>query len=104
MAEDKDNNLSENRNHNNAFSFTPPAPFDFTIPELWDRWLKRFERFRLESGLKEQSEEKQVTTLIYCLGEEAEDIISAFKLNETEKTSYKMSLNFLQMCLLVNEM
>lgn len=73
----------------NSFSFTPPQTFDFSKPEQWERWLKRFERFRCASGLDSQSEERQVTTLIYCLGEEAEDIVTASRLTDVEKKSYK---------------
>ncbi len=70
------------------FMFTPPAQFDFKHPELWDRWLNRFERYRMASGLSEQSSERQATTLMYCLGEEAEDVLAASALTSEERKNY----------------
>ena len=51
----------------------PPQPFDFRKPDEWPRWLRRFEQYRVASGLSTEDEEKQVNTLLYCLGEEAGD-------------------------------
>ena len=55
--------------------FQPPEKFDFKQPDEWPRWLKRFEQFRIASGLSEESEKRQVNTLLYCLGEEGEDLL-----------------------------
>ena len=50
----------------------PPGPFDFKSPDGWLKWKRRFEQYRHASGLSsEGSEERQVSTLLYCLGEEA---------------------------------
>ena len=35
----------------------PPAPFDFKQPNEWCRWQRRFEQFRLASGLSSEDEE-----------------------------------------------
>ena len=51
----------------------PPAPFDFTHPDKLPRWKRRFQQFQLASGLTSKSEERQVSTLLYCMGEAAED-------------------------------
>ena len=32
----------------------PPAPFDFKQPDEWCRWQRRFEQFRLASGLSSE--------------------------------------------------
>ncbi len=49
-----------------AFQFVPPAPFDFKNAEDWPKWIRRFERYREASGLDNEAEATQVTTLIYC--------------------------------------
>ncbi|KAL5488539.1 hypothetical protein EMCRGX_G017493, partial [Ephydatia muelleri] len=54
----------------------PPPSFDFRKPDEWPRWFRRFDQFRVASGLAADSEEKQVCTLLYCLGEEAEEVLA----------------------------
>ena len=63
-------------------------PFDFSNPEEWPRWLRRFERFSQASGLTEKSEEAQVNTLIYCMGDKAEDILHSFKLSAEDAKKF----------------
>ena len=50
----------------------PPASFDFTRPDEWPRWKCRFQQFQVASGLASESKERQVSTLLYCMGEAAE--------------------------------
>ena len=52
----------------------PPSPFDFKTPDEWPRWKRRFEQFRIATGLAGKSDDRQVSTLLYCMAEEAEDI------------------------------
>ena len=68
--------------------FQPPEKFDFKQPDEWPRWLKRFEQFRIASGLSEESEKRQVNTLLYCLGEEGEDLLRSTNIIEDERKSY----------------
>ena len=63
----------------------PPAAFQFSKPEEWRKWKSRFERYRLASGLSEASEERQVSGLMYCMGEDAEDILSTTNISEEHK-------------------
>ena len=65
-----------------------PEPFDCSKSEEWPRWIRRFERFRTASGLAEKSEESQVNTLIYCMGDVANDIVSSFKLTDDQLKEY----------------
>ena len=58
------------------FRLEPPPSFDFRKPDEWPRWFRRFDQFRVASGLAADSEEKQVSTLLYCLGEEAEEVLA----------------------------
>ena len=71
-----------------TYQVSPPEPFNFANPEEWPKWLRRFERFRQASGLVEKSEEAQVNTLIYCMGDEADDILRSFKLSEEDSKKY----------------
>ncbi|KAI4883040.1 hypothetical protein NFI96_008821 [Prochilodus magdalenae] len=66
------------------FQIPPPPKFDFTWPEEWPKWIKRFERFRIASGLELQAEENQVNTLIYTMGDEAEDHFTSADRNRSK--------------------
>ena len=48
----------------------------------------RFERFRCASGLDKKSQEIQVNTLVYSMGDEADDILSSFHLSSEDKVKY----------------
>ena len=68
-----------------SFQVTPPEQFNFSKPEEWTKWIRRFERFRETSGLSDKPEPNQVSALLYCMGDAAEDILRSFKLDETKK-------------------
>eukprot|EP00112_Aurelia_sp_Birch-Aquarium-sp1_P024656 Seg788.12 transcript_id=Seg788.12/GoldUCD/mRNA.D3Y31 product="hypothetical protein" protein_id=Seg788.12/GoldUCD/D3Y31 len=70
------------------FQVSTPEKFNFK-PEEWGRWIRRFERFRIASKSNEENEEAQVNTLIYSMGDEADDILAALKLTTTQRNSYK---------------
>jgi len=57
----------------------PPEAFDFRKPDELLKWQKRFEQFRITSGLSAEDETRQVSTLLYCMKEEAEDVLSLMK-------------------------
>ena len=69
------------------FHVPPPEKFTFK-PEEWPKWIERFERFRVASGLETQPEGNQVNALIYTMGEEAEDILTSLRLTDREMTAY----------------
>ena len=50
--------------------------------------MRKFERFRIASGLCEKSEANQVNTLIYTMGKSADDILSSMGLSDEEKSNY----------------
>ena len=64
-----------------------PEEFHFRTPDAWPKWKKRFDRHRTASGLEEKSEPVQVSTLVYSMGGDAEDILASF--NMTEEDSQK---------------
>ena len=66
----------------------PPPPFNFKTPDDWPRWRRRFEQFRVASGLGEQSAAKQISTLLYCLGEEAESVLTSTNATAEERGVY----------------
>ena len=60
-----------------SLSVRPPKSFDFSKFEEWPRWVKRFERYRVISGLSKQEGALQVNALLYALGGESEDIFTS---------------------------
>ncbi|KAL7880825.1 hypothetical protein SRHO_G00030790 [Serrasalmus rhombeus] len=69
------------------FQVPPPDKFTFKA-EDWPKWIKRFERFRIASGLETQADENQVNALIYAMGEEAEDILTSLHLSPAEASDF----------------
>ena len=45
--------------------------------ELWTKWLKRFERYRVASGLKNKPNADQVSILLYSMGDALSDSLQA---------------------------
>ena len=73
-----------------TFQVAAPEPFNFSRPEEWTKWSRRFERFRKASGLDQKDDEAQVNTLIYSMGDEADDILRSFTaLSEDDKKKYE---------------
>ena len=72
-----------------TFQVSAPEPFNFSCPQEWPKWKRRFERFRVASGLDSSSEEAQVNTLIYSMGDEADDILRSFALSDADKKKYQ---------------
>ncbi|KAL6490042.1 hypothetical protein MHYP_G00003870 [Metynnis hypsauchen] len=65
-----------------AVQITHPEPFDFSNTAEWPRWIRRFERFRLASGLSTKPEDYQVNSLLYAMGDEADDILAVLPLKD----------------------
>ena len=64
-----------------ATKFEQPTEFDFCSPNKWKDWKNRFLRFRLASKLTKESDEVQVSSLIYAMGMEAKNILKSFNLS-----------------------
>ena len=73
-----------------TFTIQPPEAFDFAKPQDWERWIRRFERFRLASNLHLSTEANQVNTLIYCMGDEADDILRGHDLSDAQRQQYTL--------------
>ena len=65
-----------------------PESFNFRNPDDWAKWKRRFEQFRSASGLAAEDEPRQVTTLLYCMGEEAEDVLTLIGIPAQERQTY----------------
>jgi hypothetical protein len=72
-----------------SFQVAPPEAFNFARPEQWAKWIRRFDRFRMASGLSTQADEAQVNTLIYAMGDEADDILRYFAISEGDRKQYE---------------
>lgn len=57
-------------------------------PEDWPHWKQRFEQFRVVSGLVDEGAKKQVSTLLYCLGEEAETVLASTNITDEQRKVY----------------
>ncbi|ROI15591.1 hypothetical protein DPX16_2538 [Anabarilius grahami] len=71
-----------------TFSINPPESFDFSKPQDWEKWIRRFESFRVASDLDKSSDANQVNTLIYCMGDEADDVLKGLTLTAEQKLIY----------------
>lgn len=71
-----------------SFQISPPESFSFTNPEERPKWIRRFERYRLASGLSNKSAEVEVNALIYHMGDQADDILTSFGLLDDDKKKY----------------
>ena len=69
-------------------SLQPPQPFPFDTPDEWPKWRRRFEQFCVASGLSKEDEERQVSTLLYCLGEEADDVLTSTNISAESRKKY----------------
>ena len=68
-------------------TWPPPEKFSFK-PEEWPKWIRRFERFRVVSELNKKPENTQISTLLYSMGDEADDILSSFTMSDDDREKY----------------
>ena len=66
----------------------PPKPFVFAKPDRWPQWKRRFEQFIIASGVSVESELRKISTLLYCLGPDAEDVLVSTNINSEERKKY----------------
>ena len=72
-----------------GIQLSSPDLFNFKTPDDWPRWRRRFEQFRVASGLAADGDaEKQITMLLYCLGEQSEAVFESTKPTEEERKDY----------------
>ncbi|XP_036329901.1 uncharacterized protein K02A2.6-like [Rhagoletis pomonella] len=76
-----------------SFTVRSPDAFTFSNPGEWPRWLRRFERFRIASKLDKSSEDEQINTLVYLMGDQADNIFLSFTLSAQDKRLYAKVVN-----------
>ena len=86
----------------------PPESFDFKRPDKWPRCKKWFQQFRSASTLDGEAEDRQVNTLLYCMGEEAENVLSSTGISDEDRKKYdkvveKFDLYFAVRCNVIFE-
>ena len=65
-----------------------PEQFDFAQPDNWPKWKRQFEHYWAASGLDKESDERQVSTLLYCLGDSADDVLTSTNFVEEDHKKY----------------
>ena len=66
----------------------PPSSFDFKMPDEWPQRKRRFEQFRLALGLPAEDDDRQVSTLLYCMGEDAENTHTSNNISACDRKKY----------------
>lgn len=69
-------------------TLTPPEKFDFRRPDEWPKWKRRFQQFLTASGLADANSARKVSTLLYCLGEEGDDVLTSTDITEDGHKNY----------------
>ena len=69
-------------------SLKPPARFDFKLPDEWPKWKRRFQQYLTATGLDKEDDARKVSTLLYCLGEESDDVLTSTNISEHERKNY----------------
>ena len=77
-----------------SYQAPPSKPFNFTTSEEWLKWIRGFKRLRQASGLSKRNLRNQVNTLVYTMGNVADDILSLCGLPEDDKAKYDMVAKF----------
>ncbi|UYV66853.1 K02A2.6-like, partial [Cordylochernes scorpioides] len=65
----------------------PPETFDFSTPNEWPKWRKRFERYLVVSGKKKKEEADKIDLFMYLMGDRADDIFRTFKFEKEEEAT-----------------
>ncbi|UYV79328.1 K02A2.6-like, partial [Cordylochernes scorpioides] len=65
----------------------PPETFDFSTPNEWPKWRKRFERYFVVSGMKKKEEADKIDLFMYLMGDRADDIFRTFKFEKEEEAT-----------------
>lgn len=74
---------------NNTFDLKSPEPFDVQEPSKWSQWIRRFEVYRAASGLSQRDETQQINCLVYCLGSDADSLLSSIGLPPDKRETYE---------------
>ncbi|XP_018403211.1 PREDICTED: uncharacterized protein LOC108780116 [Cyphomyrmex costatus] len=66
---------------------------DFSKPEQWSNWIKRFERYLTVSKLAAGSDKEKIDLLCYSMGERSEEILTQIMPAITTSTTFELVKN-----------
>ena len=69
-------------------SLKPPGKFDFKNPDAWPKWKRRFQQYLSATGLDKEDDARKISTLLYCLGEESEDVLTSTNISDDDRKKY----------------
>ena len=72
----------------NVVTLKTPENFDFSKPDQWSKWKRRFEQFASASGLDKEEDARRISTLLYCLREEADDVLNSTNISAEDAKKY----------------
>lgn len=74
-------------------ALTPPSEFQLTgnIPENWTKWKQRLELYISAIGLDKVNEDRKISILLTCLGENGIDIFNSFVWKDDEEDKNKFT-------------
>ena len=62
--------------------------FDFKCPDAWPKWKRRFQQYLTATGLDKEEDARKISMLLYCLGEESEDVLTSINITEADRKKY----------------
>ena len=68
--------------------------FDFKRPDQWLRWKHRFKQFLSASGLEKESDKSKVSTLLYCLSADTDNVLTSTNIGDNRKKYSKVIEKF----------
>ena len=69
----------------NSIPVATPEQFNFKRSDQWLRWKRRFEQFLSASRLDKESNERKASTLFYCLGPDADDVLTSTNIGDNNR-------------------
>lgn len=66
----------------------PPEPFDFSKPDTWLKWKRRFEQFCDTSRLTGEADTRQISTLLYTMDENADNVLTSTQITMGDRAKY----------------
>ena len=62
--------------------------FNVRNPDESPKWKRQFEHFRTVLGLIDERETPQISTLLYCMGKEADGILTSTAITDEDRKKY----------------
>ena len=75
-----------------SLSLKPPENFDFKHPDEWPKWKRRFFQYLSATGLDEAGDVRKVSTLLYCIGKEGDEVLTSTNITDADRKKYDQVL------------